>query len=311
VQGGPADLLALEMRALVGEHRMKIRLTKKNDFYVGGPGNEHILGLGGNDTIYGAGGNDTLEGGAGYDVLYGGEGNDLIKVGSGPAGQPGNEGYGGAGSDTLIGGSSNDRLVGGDVTYIGSQPYEAAGDGNDSLFGGGGNDVLYGCSGDDTVDGGTGNDAVSGGAGNDILFGGDGDDYMSGDSDDLINPPGVLDNGDDFLDGGAGNDYLAGDAGDDTLVGGAGNDTLVGGAGNDVFRLTNDDLIGPLDIIVDFTRGEDLIDLREFDWLSFTGSYNAGANRYELYFDTDGLPGAEFALWLNGITVLGPNDFLT
>ena len=72
------------------------------------------------------------------------------------------------------------------------------------------------------------------------------------DSNDVINGLG----GNDKLRGLSGDDLLRGGAGDDLLVGGFGNDTLIGGSGNDVFKLAS--RVG-IDLIVDFTDGEDLI----------------------------------------------------
>lgn len=71
-------------------------------------------------------------------------------------------------------------------------------------------------------------------------------------SNDVINGLG----GNDKLRGLSGDDLLRGGAGDDLLVGGFGNDTLIGGSGNDVFKLAP--RVG-IDLIVDFTDGEDLI----------------------------------------------------
>ncbi len=65
--------------------------------------------------------------------------------------------------------------------------------------------------------------------------------------------------GDDVLLGGAGNDILIGGDGDDQLTGGAGNDRLDGGAGADRF-VFNAPLSGD-DTIVDFTDGQDLIEI--------------------------------------------------
>lgn len=68
------------------------------------------------------------------------------------------------------------------------------------------------------------------------------------------------------LTGSASGNWLLGGAGNDTLNGKGGGDVLFGEAGNDTFvfeRGTGGDVIG------DFTRGEDRIDLTDFDLASF------------------------------------------
>ena len=65
----------------------------------------------------------------------------------------------------------------------------------------------------------------------------------------------------DFLMGGSGDDYLFGGGLDDTLIGGEGADTLSGGEGADVFVFEND---GQIDLITDFQKGLDRLDLREW-----------------------------------------------
>ncbi|MEH3036972.1 MAG: DUF642 domain-containing protein [Sphingomonas adhaesiva] len=73
----------------------------------------------------------------------------------------------------------------------------------------------------------------------------------------------------DVLSGGWGNDTIDGLGGNDSITGGYGRDTLTGGAGRDVFRYESklDSGIGTLtrDVITDFTRGEDRIDLSAID----------------------------------------------
>ncbi len=69
--------------------------------------------------------------------------------------------------------------------------------------------------------------------------------------------------GNDAIRGGAGLDTMLGGAGDDRLDGGDGSDWLLGGAGADVFRFAPHGIAGDdVDIIADFTSGEDRIDLR-------------------------------------------------
>lgn len=101
-------------------------------------------------------------------------------------------------------------------------------DGNDLLMGGGGNDFIFGGSGDDTLSGQVGADGLHGQSGSDLLLGGPGD------------------------------DRLYGGAGNDRLVGGPGNDVLFGGGGSDVFAFEPG---SGLDIIADFTHGQDVIEL--------------------------------------------------
>jgi phosphodiesterase/alkaline phosphatase D-like protein len=82
--------------------------------------------------------------------------------------------------------------------------------------------------------------------------------------------------GTDRLVGGAGNDWLAGEAGDDRLLGGAGADTLLGGEGRDLLRgdagndrfvwqSLTDSVAGKLDVVQDFVRGQDRLDVSAID----------------------------------------------
>ncbi|WP_141271291.1 VWA domain-containing protein, partial [Vibrio comitans] len=77
---------------------------------------------------------------------------------------------------------------------------------------------------------------------------------------------------DDTLTGGEQNDILYGQGGDDILTGSGGNDILFGGTGADTFVWTSSDLVDStdiqagetnVDVIKDFTIGEDVIDLRD------------------------------------------------
>lgn len=231
----------------------------------------------------------------------------------------------------------------------------------DTLNGGDGNDVIQGMGGADTIDGGNSSDTVSydlsttgvlasladpasnaGGAAGDTftsienLRGSQHGDTLIGDHD--INILRGLD-GDDILDGGTGGagDMLDGGDGDDVLTGGEGSDGsdwLTGGDGSDVFLFNSveDSLArgGARDIIADFTRREDEINLRRIDAnedrrkdqaFDFIGTQKfhkeAGELRYEIKNgdtiisgDTDGNGKADFSILLEGIVKLKDADFL-
>ena len=126
---------------------------------------------------------------------------------------------------------------------------------SNELVGTNGNDIIRGYGGNDEIEGRGGNDFLYGGSGHDELDGDSGNDRLFGGS------------GNDELDGGSGKDRLFGGAGNDELDGGSGNDYLRGGAGNDRFVFDDDD--AGRDRIVDFTFGEDRIDLDDFDDIGF------------------------------------------
>ena len=306
-----------------------------DDLLYGDNGNDTLQGGAGNDTLHGGAGNDLLRGGAGDDILYGGAGNDTLFGGAGHdelrGGRGNDELHGGAGRDTLFGGAGNDTLYGGaghDELHGGAgHDVLRGGNGNDTLFGGPGNDTLYGGAGHDELRGGNGNDELRGGAGRDTLFGGAGDDTLHGGAghDELRGGA-----GDDLLFGGAGNDTLYGGAGDDVLTGGAGADVLYGGAGADRFvflDISDSPAGGGRDWIMDFQRGEDLLDLRQIDAniaqagnqaLTFGGTqqdahsvwYVHSGDNLVLRGDVDGDGRADFAIVLAGLDRLSADDFL-
>lgn len=125
------------------------------------------------------------------------------------------------------------------------------------LLGGRDADALGLTNGPALVRGGQGADVLGGGTGVDWLQGGAGADYLSGA--DLADPFGELDTGADRLEGDRGNDRLMGGGGDDTLIGGRDDDLLAGNEGADVFVFDRRGF--GQDRIVDFTPGEDRIDL--------------------------------------------------
>lgn len=230
--------------------------------------------------------------------------------------------------------------------------------GNDSLSGGAGNDTLHGGAGNDTMAGGAGNDnfyvdssrdSVSEGknAGTDtvhttlasytlgsnverLVY--DGTAKFTGSGNTLANAITGGD-GNDALTGLAGNDTLRGGAGDDLLRGGTGVDLLYGGDGADSFIFATRTEAGTTsapDVIADFTRGEDHIDLTLMDSNSvaryrqaFAGdlvdafSGVAGELRVSavdggvlVACDLNGDKVAEFAVKVLGVDTLTADDFL-
>ncbi|MCC2673819.1 MAG: hemolysin-type calcium-binding protein [Ramlibacter sp.] len=135
--------------------------------------------------------------------------------------------------------------------------------------------------------------------------------------------------GNDLLAGKAGNDTLAGDGGNDTLCGGTGSDILTGGAGSDVFdfNLATESSNAKRDVITDFVRGMDKIDLSGIDAnpatatnQAFAGFIKAGAEFTRagqlkfvdgvLFGNTDSDSAAEFAIVLTGVTNLSAADLV-
>jgi hypothetical protein len=249
---------------------------------------------------------DDIVMGLGSDTVWGGEFADVI--------------YADGTTETLAGGGDDwVRAMGGDDTVYGGTGADGiiGGDGNDQIFGGAGNDALSGQAGQDGIAGGDGNDGIAGGEGDDILFGDAGNDTLSGGA------------GDDHLEGGGNGDTLRGGAGDDTLLGGALMDRLVGGSGADVFvfAFVSESIAGSSrDRIVDFTPGEDKIDLSTFDANSvlagrqsavFIGnvafSGTAGELRYSggiLRADVDGDAIADFEVLMIGSPSLAARDLI-
>ncbi|MGE8322866.1 MAG: M10 family metallopeptidase C-terminal domain-containing protein, partial [Pseudomonas sp.] len=131
--------------------------------------------------------------------------------------------------------------------------------------------------------------------------------------------------------GGVGNDILSGGAGNDRLGGGAGKDVLTGGVGNDIFdfnALSETGLTSTSwDVISDFVRGSDKIDLSTLDANTATtgndafreiiGNTSAFSSPGQLkvangviYGNTDVDNTAEFAIQLIGVTSLATSDFI-
>lgn len=161
-----------------------------------------------------------------------------------------------------------------------------------------------------TVIGGAGGDRLAGSRAAEVLRGDDGADVLLGRS------------GADVLYGGAGDDRLLGSWGDDRLSGGTGADRLGGGGGADVFVFAPGDAGtgAARDRILDFTPGEDRIDLSAFEnGLTFLGVGGFSATGPEVRFaprsgrllvDANGDGSADFVIDLPGVTVLIQDDLL-
>ena len=168
--------------------------------------------------------------------------------------------------------------------------------------GGGWVSYAYGIHGGFTIANGVTVENARSGSGNDVLTGNE-----AGNS----------------LEAGAGNDRLTGNGGNDRLVGGAGTDTLSGGAGSDTFLFAaGDSGVGAgRDVIADFERGSDRIDLGQAGASGFIGTRAftgvAGEVRYAstegltvVELDSDGDGDADFQLELTGVAELDSQDFV-
>ncbi|MGM0983732.1 MAG: DUF4214 domain-containing protein [Pseudomonadota bacterium] len=165
---------------------------------LGDNSDETLVGTDGDDFIDALGGDDLIQGMAGDDVMKGGAGDDIFRFNLGASydrnldwdenpddlpteniiesgGNEPNDLRGGLGNDLLTGGNNDDVLIG----YAGTDVLEG-GNGDDYLIGGRGNDTLQGGNGADVLIGGQGRDTLQGGTGDDTIIGGAGDDTMHG-----------------------------------------------------------------------------------------------------------------------------------
>lgn len=222
---------------------------------IAGAGSDTVNGGGSRDSIFGEAGDDILNGDDGIDYIVGGIGNDTIN-----GGNQADEIYGQDGDDIMRGGSSfdTDIIVGG----LGNDTiYGNSGQGDyDRMYGNEGNDIFYVDTPDDLVfeQLNEGTDTVYA----DINGAGF---YLYDHIENLVllddTPFGVGNSLDNRMTGNAVGNYLLGGRGNDTLNGMAGNDVLFGEAGNDIFVIgvgNGNDVIG------DFTRGQDRIDISAY-----------------------------------------------
>lgn len=246
------------IETVIGD-QVSIRGSDDDDHLSGHGGDDSLSGGHGNDDLHGDLGDDSLSGGSGNDHLFGETGDDSLSGGDGDdslSGSTGNDTLsGGSGVDAMSGGSGNDRYyVDNDLDRI-----------SESSVSTGGYDVEYASVSESGLASNveklvlTGTVAIKGvgNAGDNTLLGNSIANQMLGrDGNDLIN-------------GGLGNDTCDGGLGDDRLTGGRGTDRLKGGAGHDIFDFDAFSELGRgsagRDQILDFSRGEDRIDLSTLD----------------------------------------------
>ncbi|KUE87481.1 RTX toxin [Cupriavidus necator] len=274
--------------------------TTSADTILSGNGNDYVSAGDGNDYVDAGNGDDIVEGGSGDDTLLGANGKDRV--------------FGGLGNDNLSGGNGTDAVYGG-----GGDDVIGSIDGSSALYtGDNGGDTLYGDGYDSYADYLLGAGHESARPGNDRIYGGNGDDLIYGD-----NGNNAALGGDDIIAGGNGKDTIYGEGGNDKIAGGAGGDTLSGGSGADVFvyNAVSDSTAAGMDVITDFQRGVDHLDLRPvlgdtgFEWggrqPTAHGAWfqQSGGNTY-VYVDVDGNPAtAEMVIKLNGLHELTKSDF--
>jgi Ca2+-binding RTX toxin-like protein len=271
----------------------------------GGAGNDtYIVSTG--DTVNDTGGVDTIQ--TANATLADLRGNVNIENVTLTSGAGGIAAYGNGGANVLRG--------------------DAAGTGNNALYGGAGNDTYYVGAGDTVVENAT--------AGTDTVFssvtftlGTDVENLTLTGNFGLF---GTGNDGDNAITGSNGSDYLAGGAGNDRLAGGLGNDVLYGGAGNDTFVFnTNTFAVVNRDQIADFAVGADKIELAKSMFGTLTAGslassdFTSGAGMTSgahivlnttngmLYYDADGTgvgAGVAFAQFTNSVpTTLSASDF--
>ncbi len=268
-----------------------------NDALWGHGGNDTLDGGAGIDTMRGGAGDDTYVVDSLSDLVleFAGQGTDTV-VSSILSVLPANVEvliFTGAGNVNVTGNADANTLTGNAGRNV-----LAGKAGNDILSGLGGNDILDGGLGADTMKGGLGNDTYFVDSPGDVVseIGGGGIDTVKSmrtfSLADPVHAKGIIENltllgfakgnatgnaaanvitgnaAQNILDGGASKDALNGGGGNDVVIGGLGRDQLTGGLGADDFKFKSLSEIGKgltRDVIKDFQRGIDDIDLRSID----------------------------------------------
>ena len=294
-----------------------------NDTLTGNDGDNRLSAGDGEDRIEGGAGSDTLVGGNGRDILEGGVGNDLYLF------ESTSDSVVGSGRDMILGfeqGSDRIDLVGaGGRFFVGQSAFSGeAGQVRFAAFAGA-TIIEVDADGDAAADFQVELDRDMALSIDDFAGLSDGTDPLRGD-DVLTGSSGA-----DRIEGRDGNDVLSGMAGNDLLIGGPGADRLSGGSGRDLFVYTDpgDSAVDASDIIADFVRRWDRIDLSAIDADPSTSANDAfrfvgqsafsGAagelrafvdgDRTAIQGDVDGNLLADFQILLDGRVNLGASDF--
>lgn len=247
---------------------------------TGNQSNNSILGNKFSNTLRGGGGDDTLNGGEGFDVLYGGLGNDTYVL---DAVNDIVTEAGGGGIDTIL--TSKSRSL---MNYTGIENMTLSGLLEINATGNQLANMLTGNSAANILDGGLGADRMIGREGEDTYIVDNVSDVIvegyspmldidtvksSVISIDLKKYGSYVENGtltgslNLNLTGNDGANTLNGNSGKNIITGGLGYDTMTGGTGADVFLFKSEGGVwfNDPDVITDFTRGVDKIDLSGID----------------------------------------------
>ena len=343
---GGIDTIISSVSRTLGDNQERLILS--GTAAINGAGNSL------NNTLIGNSADNVLNGGASADTMIGGMGNDTYYVDNGKdviieAANGGIDTVVSSGSRTL--GDNQEKLI-----LSGTAAINGAGNSlNNTLIGNSADNVLNGGAGADTMIGGMGNDTYYVDNGKDVIIeaaNGGIDTVVSSGSRTLgdnqeklvlsgtaaINGAGnSLNNtltgnsADNVLNGGAGADILLGGTGNDRLIGGLGQDVLTGGSGSDIFDFNEFSesglTISTWDLITDFERGIDKIDLSTLDANTGTSANDAfhtiigSASNFTmagqlkvsngiLYGNTNSDSSPEFAIKILGISEISHSDFI-